>query len=201
MMMPLMMLLRPTRRYLAGCVLLVALFFSASAHADPLALRAPVEARSVAVAGAFPYLSAGFRFDNGIGVAVTTRFPLTSLSADVGYRRLLIGTEEGWSLAASIWSGFTMPFAQPALVLDVGIAVHGRYRRGWFVLQFGEASPSTFRLTGDFLARIPLAVDLWMGAQLGRVGFGVQGNLGASFLNDFSPTLYYQASVYVAVSL
>ena len=180
---------------------LCALLLPAIAHADPLVLRAPREGRTIAVAGAFPYLSAGFRFDNGIGIAVTTRFPLTSIAADVGYRRLLLGTEEGWSLAASVWTGFTMPFAQPALVLDVGLAVHARYRRSWFVVQFGEASPSTFRLTGDFLARIPLALDLWMGVQLNRVSFGLQGNLGATFLNDFSPTLYYQGSVYVAVSL
>lgn len=188
-------------RALAWSSLLFAWFFSSAAQADPLVLRAPREGRSIAIAGAFPSLSAGFRFDNGIGIALTTRFPLTSLSADVGYRRILIGTEEGWSLAASLWSGFTMPFAQPALVLDLGLAVHGRFRRSWFVIQFGEASPATFRLTGDFLARIPVALDLWMGAQLSRVSFGLQGNLGATFLNDFSPTLYYQASVYIAVSL
>lgn len=172
-----------------------------SARADPVALRQPAEGRSLSAVLGFPQASLAFRFDNGVGIAVSARFPLTALSLDAGYHRLLAGEELGWSCAATVWSGFTVTTLQAALALDLGVAIHARLHHEWFVMQLGLTSPTTLRLTGGFLARIPVLMDVWLGVQISRVTFGVQGSFGAAFVNDAPPVPSVQGAAFIGVTI
>ncbi|MCC6807119.1 MAG: hypothetical protein IT381_06825 [Deltaproteobacteria bacterium] len=180
---------------------IAALFIPVTVFADPMALRQPMEGRSITLVMGAPHESIGFRFANGVGVAVTTRFPLTMLSADVGYHRLLLGQDEGWSLAVNAWTGVTVPLVEPALAIDAGVAVHARLHKAWFVMQLGAVCPATFRVTGGFAARTPVAGDAWLSAQVSIVIFGLHGAVGATFTSAYAPAFFLQGSAFIGVAL
>jgi hypothetical protein len=167
--------------------------------ADPTALRAPHEGRGItAVAGA-PVSSLAVQFAGGVGVAVALHLPASAISVDLGYKRLWLGDEQGWSLQTALWGGILIPIVDLDLAVDFGLSLHARVHRGLFVGAFGAAVPASLRLTSGLLPRLPVTADLWLGLEIGPVQFGVQGAAGAILFAAPGPSLYLQGSLYAAI--
>lgn len=181
-----------------GAVLVV--LVARESSADPLALRQPTPGRAIALAVGAPHTSIALQLDNGLAFAVSTRLPVSVVSADVAYRGVLGAVGAHWSFPFAVWTGVSVPTVQAALAIDLGASLHARARRGWFVAQLGVAVPATLRVTNGVALRAPVTLDVWIGAQVWRFSFGLQGGVGASFVTGASPGLVLAASVYGSIS-
>lgn len=187
------------RAALVACVLIAAP--RAATAGDPVVVRQPQDGRALAVAFGVPQSSVGFRFANGFGVAAMLRLPVTEVSVDASFRWMFFGREDGFGLVLGAWAGVSIPTVEPAFAVDLGLSLQARLKKRWFLLQVGAVSPCTLRLTQGFLSRTPVAVELWLGAELGRVSFGLQGAAGVTLISAQAPVPYLQASAFVGVGL
>jgi len=180
-------------------VICLLLLVPSIALADPIALRAPQVGRAVTIAAGWPASSIAYQFANGVGLAAALQLPLNAVSVDVGYKRLWLGEEHGWSMQTAIWGGVLVPLIEPAFAIDLGLSLHARLHKSIFVGAFGAAVPAAFKLTNGLQARLPLTADIWLGVELGRVQFGVQLAAGATLLATPTPALYLQAALYASI--
>lgn len=142
---------------------MILLLAVASAWADPVALRAVAPEESVVVAAGLPESSVGL-WRGRWGVSADVRWQGSAVGVSAGWRDRFAGNERGWRVDAFAAGSVVVPTIDPGVALGVTPALQGGWRGDRFSIALGAASPAVFRLAPGPAARVPLHLELRVGA-------------------------------------
>lgn len=172
------------------------------AHAEVPALRANVEDHSLSLTGGAPFVSVAYT-GRLWRVGASVRLPTSAVSAAAAYRAILAGDRSRTALFFQAGGGFSVLTLRPDLSVDVDVAFGFEWRRRWFIGALDLAIPASFRVTNGVQARVPMLLELWLGARVAMFSFGLQGAAGATLASGrvTAIAIALEGSVFVSLAL
>jgi hypothetical protein len=175
---------------------LLALLWTPSAAADPLALRHGEPTEGLVMEAGWPHLSAGWWWRPDRGVALSWRLPAASVEASYGTRwRAELGTGP-WCAEAFLAGGLLVPTVEPGLALSATPAAQLARRGDRIDLELGLAAPTELQLLEERRLRAPLLAEAGLGVDLGGLELGLRGGFGAVFSAPGATGFALQGSVW-----
>lgn len=151
-----------------------ALLLAAVAHADPLALRAPLD--GVVVVGGLPQVGAGAWVSDRYGLAAGVDLPGRSADLAVGARGTLTRGPSGLGVDVGAAAGVVAPFAGLRPTLEVAPWIAAGWRRPGWHLVVDLAVPAAVALGPGDVLRLPVLIEPWTG--ISRGGWSVTAGAG-----------------------
>jgi hypothetical protein len=151
---------------------MIGLLWIATAHADPVALRAPVA--SPALTAGSHDISVGGPLSNNRWVAAELGTDLGTLGASAGTRWALGPDDRPRVLQGGLAAGLLLPTVEPGLALTGTPWIHGGWVGRAGALVAGAAMPLAVGTGG---VRLPLLFELQGGVRVGPIY--VQGRVSA----------------------
>jgi hypothetical protein len=171
------------------------------AHADPVALRVPLERRAVVLALGAPDLSAAWWFSERFGIAAEWRLPASAVGASLGARFTLVGEPRGWGVDATLAVGAMVPLLDPGVALSVTPTLRGRWQGEHLLVAASVVAPAVARFVPSPDLRLPILAELWLGGQFARWRAGLHAGVGSTWVPGLSWSGAFQATAYLARDL
>lgn len=186
-------------RLLPLLALVAALALPSAVSADPLALRHAGERRELVVEGGPHEVAAAIWLSPELGLAVDVGLRGQAVGAHFGWRRTLVQGPRGWGAAVFVSGGLRALITEPGLALSLTPAVAaGSFGKG--IATLGLALPASAQVGGD-QARLPILIELNLGARPAPVSFGVRGALGPVLAPGRTVTVAMRWSAWLTIEL